>query len=110
MATTPEGKIKKKLDKALKEVDDLFVFSPQAGPFGSSGIPDRIVCYMGEFIGIEVKADKTKEMTKLQYNCAGKIMDAGGGFFLVYDDLTIQSVIDVLASKRATRRLASDKC
>ena len=41
MATTPEGRIKKKLDKMFKE-EGIWYYSPQAGPFGAAGIPDRL--------------------------------------------------------------------
>lgn len=93
MAATPEGKVKKKLDKMLKTfTPELWYFPPQAGPFGSSGVPDRIVCYKGWFIGIEVKADASKKMTALQINCKWRIEAAGGAFFLIYDDTTIDVV------------------
>ncbi len=91
MATTPEGKIKKKLDRMLKS-KDLWYFPPQAGPFGSSGIPDRIVCAGGYFIGIECKADATKKPTRLQAACMQRIEDHGGRCFVVYDDSTILRV------------------
>ncbi len=94
MATTPEGKIKKKLDAMLKRKRDagVWFFPPQAGPFGRAGIPDRIVCCRGKFIGIEAKADSKKEPTALQIQCMRHIEEAGGKCFLVYDDKTIQQV------------------
>ena len=59
MSNTPEGKIKRKLDKVLKQ-EGVWFFNPQAGPFGRAGIPDKIACIGGKFVGIECKADKTK--------------------------------------------------
>lgn len=86
--TTPEGKIKSKLDKMLKS-EGVWYFSPQAGPYGRAGIPDRIAIVSGRFVGIETKADEKKEMTALQSLCAWQIESAGGEFFLVrsYDDV-----------------------
>ena len=91
MAMTPEGKVKQKLDKMLKSLD-LWSFPPQAGPFGSAGIPDRIVCICGLFVGIEAKADKTKKPTALQDKCMRDIVAAGGVCFVVFDDDSIDFV------------------
>jgi len=91
---TPEGKIKKKLDKMLKGKPGVWSFPPQAGPFGSAGIPDRIVCANGKFIGIEAKATANLKPTALQQQCMDKIEAAGGKCFVVYDDETIKLVED----------------
>ena len=92
MGMTPEGKIKKKLDTMLKSKRSVWYFPPQAGPFGRSGVPDRIACAAGKLIGIEVKADRTKKPTALQQQCMDKIEGAGGKCFLVYDQETINKV------------------
>lgn len=91
MASTPEGKIKKKLDTMLK-TKRVWFFPPQAGPFGRAGIPDRIVCVAGHFVGIEAKADETKEPTDLQKLCMEDIENSGGKCFVVYDEATINEV------------------
>lgn len=91
MATTPEGKIKNKLDKILKRAG-VWYFSPQAGPFGRAGIPDRIAIVGGRFIGIECKADASKKPTALQMQCMEQIEKAGGKCFVVYDDNSLDVV------------------
>jgi len=91
MATTPEGKIKNKLDKMLKS-EKVWFYSPQAGPFGRAGVPDRVAILEGQFIGIECKADRTKKPTALQLKCMKEIEMAGGKCFVVYDDETINKV------------------
>jgi len=91
MATTPEGKIKNKLDKMLKS-EKVWFYSPQAGPFGRAGVPDRVAILEGQFIGIECKADRTKKPTALQLKCMKEIEMAGGKCFVVYDDETINEV------------------
>ena len=91
MSNTPEGKIKRKLDMMLKQ-EGIWFFSPQAGPFGRAGIPDRIAIIGGRFIGIECKADKTKKPTALQVKAMKEIEMAGGKCFLVYDADTIDEV------------------
>lgn len=90
--TTPEGKIKAKVDKALVQLK-VWWFSPQAGPYGKAGIPDRIVCAGGKFIGIEVKADRTKKPTRLQISCMEKIESSGGRCFVVCDDESLAEAV-----------------
>ena len=92
MSNTPEGKIKRWLDKSLKELDVWF-YSPQSGPFGKAGIPDRVAIVKGRFVGIECKADKTKKPTALQTKTMKEIEMNGGKCFLVYDNETIQEVV-----------------
>ena len=93
MATTPEGKIKVKLDKMLKSYGKhLLYYNPQAGAFGRAGIPDKILCVNGHFIGVECKADRSKKPTALQLQCMEKIEQAGGVCFVVYDNETINHV------------------
>ena len=100
MATTPEGKIKRKLDKMLKS-ENIWFYSPQAGPFGRAGIPDRVaIAGDGKFIGIECKADRTKKPTALQLSCMKQIEAAGGKCFVVYDDETIERVREYINGNR----------
>jgi len=89
--STPEGRVKAKLDKVLKSLD-VWRYSPQAGPFGGSGVPDRLVLARGQLIGIECKADGTKKPTRLQEISMQQIAAHGGVCFLVYDEDTIQAV------------------
>ena len=100
MATTPEGKIKKKLDKMLK-YEKVWFYSPQAGPFGRAGIPDRVaIAGDGKFIGIECKADRSKKPTALQLKCMQEIEDAGGKCFVVCDDESIEQVREYINGNR----------
>ena len=99
MATTPEGKIKNKLDKMLK-YEKVWYYSPQAGPFGRAGVPDRVAILNGQFIGIECKADRTKKPTALQLKCMQEIKDAGGKCFVVCDDESIEQVREYINGNR----------
>lgn len=80
-----------RLDKMLHE-EKVWFYSPQAGPFGRSGVPDRVAIVKGQFVGIEAKADQTKKPTKLQQHCMKQIEAAGGKCFVVYDNATIEQV------------------
>ena len=99
MATTPEGKIENKLDKMLK-YEKVWYYSPQAGPFGRAGVPDRVAILGGQFIGIECKADRTKKPTALQLKCMQEIEDAGGKCFVVCDDESIEQVREYINGNR----------
>lgn len=105
---TPEGKVKAKIDKALKELGVWF-FSPQAGPYGRAGVPDRIVCAGGIFVGIEAKADATKKPTRLQIHCMGKITAAGGKCFVVYDDASLATAMVFITKMHRRHQSASSK-
>lgn len=99
---TPEAKVKTKVDKLLHQ-RKVWFYSPQAGPYGRAGIPDRVAIVRGQFVGIEVKADRTKKPTQLQRNCMAQIEAAGGKCFLVFDDETLnllKDYIDAGTSKR----------
>ena len=89
---TPESKIKTWLDKMLKAEKDVWFFPPQAGPYGGSGVHDRVGCAYGLFFSIECKADATCKMTARQELIRDKVIAAGGKFFLVYDKATIEEV------------------
>ena len=99
MATTPEGKIKNKLDKMLK-YEKVWYYSPQAGPFGRAGVPDRVAILGGQFLGIECKADRSKKPTALQLKCMQEIEDAGGKCFVVFDEESIEQVREHINGNR----------
>lgn len=88
---TPEGKVKAKLTAMLKRTKTWY-FLPANNGFGTSGIPDVIAIVDGIFVGIECKADKSKKPTALQLQRGKDIRQAGGYWFLVYDDDTIAQV------------------
>ena len=90
-ALTPEGKVKKKLVEMLKH-EGIWYFFPAANGMGKAGIPDVICIVEGHFVGIECKADEKKKPTALQLRCGHEIRDAGGYWFLAYDDFTIAEV------------------
>lgn len=88
--STPEAKVKRKLDKMLKDEGVCYI-CPQAGPYGTSGIADRIACVNGRFFGIEVKAGKN-EPTPLQLLWGRKVVDAKGIWLVVRDDESIEEL------------------
>lgn len=90
---TPEGKQKKIVDRELHR-RKIWFYSPQAGPYGRSGIPDRVAIVKGRFVGIEVKADRTKKPTALQVDCMAQIERAGGKCFVVCDEESLNKLTE----------------
>ncbi len=89
MSRTPEGKVKDAVTKILK-ARGAYYFYPVAGGFGRSGIPDIIICYKGQFISIECKANGNTP-TPLQLAEMGKI-DKARGLSMVVDERNISWV------------------
>ena len=85
MATTPEGLVKKKVIALLKQYG-CYYFYPMTHGYGKSGVADIVVCYRGQFIAIECKADATKKMTALQIKNAQDVWKAGGVSMLIHKD------------------------
>ena len=76
MALTPEGKVKAKVVKILRE-EGVYYFFPATHGYGRSGVPDVICCVAGKFLAIECKAGANKP-TALQVHEIEQIRSAGG--------------------------------
>ncbi len=55
----------------------VFFWKEHGGPYGTSGVPDIIICYKGRFIGMECKLPGGR-LTELQKRAIEKINRAGG--------------------------------
>lgn len=88
---TPEAKVKAKVKKKLKEIGAYYAM-PSTGGYGNSGVPDFLVCYKGEFYGLECKAGGNK-ITALQSSNLRAIAEAGG-FALVVDESNVDSLFE----------------
>jgi hypothetical protein len=76
MAMTPEAKVKKQIRKILDTTRTYYAMPIGTG-YGSSGVPDFLVCHKGSFVGVEAKAGKGKT-TALQEDNLQRIRDSGG--------------------------------
>lgn len=92
-----EANLTDKIKQYLKSVDGLFFWKEHGGQFGTTGIPDLIVCYRGRFIALEVKTDRGKT-TVLQEVTIRKIIKAGGYAKVVRSVDEVRAVIDALKS------------
>ncbi len=77
-----EKTITNQILKYLKSLPECFAFKEHGGLYGTSGIPDIIVCYKGKFVTFEVKTEKGK-LSKLQEITIAKIQKANGMAFKV---------------------------
>ena len=86
MAMTPEGKVKDKVKKYLKEIGAWY-YMPVTNGMGRVGCPDILVCYKGLFMAFETKAPgKIKNVTANQEREIADITRANG-LALVVDDV-----------------------
>lgn len=81
---TAEAKVKKRVKEVLNALGAYYAM-PATGGYGSSGVPDFLVCYKGRFIGIECKAGGGKT-TALQEKNLRLIQEAGGEAFVVNEE------------------------
>jgi hypothetical protein len=85
MATTPEGKVKKKVSDLLKATPGVYYYMPVPGGFGAATL-DYVGCYLGRFFGIETKAPGQKP-TARQLQTIAAMERAGGKIFVIDGDL-----------------------
>jgi hypothetical protein len=99
MASTPEKKVKESI-KALLKKHNVYMFTPVTGGFGTSGVPDIVLCFKGKFIGIEAKAGSGKP-TALQEKNLAEIVKAGGIAVVVNENgvADLERLLEALANE-----------
>ena len=91
MATTPEGKVKKRVTDILVLVDAYYFF-PMTGGYGSSGVPDIVGCWQGLFFGVECKAG-VNQPTALQQMQLSRIGQHEGISFVANEETSTYEYI-----------------
>lgn len=86
------------IKRYLKTVKDLFFWKEHGGIYGTSGIPDIIVCYRGRFIAFEVK-QPGKSLTILQQKTITAINNAGGWAVKVDSVEKVKSIIEAFKNE-----------
>jgi hypothetical protein len=92
---TPERRVKDKVKKVLKELGAYYAM-PATGGYGSSGVPDFLVCLRGRFIGIECKANGGKP-TALQEKNLDDIRKNNGIAFVV-DENNVGDLLELMSA------------
>lgn len=80
MATQPETRLQRRIQKALRaKFPNSWWFKVWGGPFQSAGIPDLVGCVEGLFVALEVKMPKKRSNTSaIQEETINDISNAGG--------------------------------
>lgn len=82
---TPEGRVKAKVNKALKALGtDCWRFMPVQSGYGSPAL-DYLLCIKGRFVAIETKAPGNK-LTPQQQGTKAAMEAAGGIVLVVWDE------------------------
>lgn len=73
-----ETNVKRRVDQMLKACGaHVYKCSPLGSAYGARGVPDRLACVRGKFLGIECKTTGRKP-TEYQSLVHHKIEEAGG--------------------------------
>ncbi len=92
---TPETLVKKAIVAYLDTLEECWHVAYHTMGYGKRGVPDRLVCYRGRFIALEIKAPGGKA-TAWQER-AIKEINAAGGLAAVVDSVQdAQRVLDGL--------------
>lgn len=94
MASTPEGKLTRKIRNYLKTVPKSYFFKVHGATSQVTGISDFIGVWKGRFVAIEVKAPTNKRgMSPKQQFFQDRVKKAGGIAFEARDLSTVKKVI-----------------
>lgn len=83
-----ESNLAKQVDLYLKSLgEDCWFFNVQGGASQKAGVPDRIVCYNGEFIALELKRPDGKGTVSPRQKIEMQKIDRAGGYTRVIETL-----------------------
>ncbi len=88
---TPEGRIKRKVSLALKQLPSCYRFMPVQQGLGASTL-DYLCCVSGQFVAVETKAPG-RQLTPRQVIVAQEIRDAGGLVFVVDGEKSLHDML-----------------
>ena len=113
--STPEGKVKSKVDAILAKYTNVLI-NPTTKGYGKSGAADKITCIEGIFIAIETKSNQAvgikKYPTKLQQRFLANVLRNGGAVAVVNEDnvIYLEDWINELTQPHSRRELLFDGC
>lgn len=89
---TPESKVKKEIVAYLDSLPECWHVAYHTMGYGKRGVPDRLVCFRGRFIALEIKAPGGKA-TPWQERCIDEINEAGGYAYIVTSAAAVSNII-----------------
>lgn len=92
--TTPEGRIKNKLNAGLREISRCYKFMPVQMGMGAPTL-DYLLCCNGVFVSIETKAPG-KTLTPRQEQTAQAIRNANGVVLIVDSMAEVDFALDTI--------------
>lgn len=92
---TPETAVKKEIVAYLDTLPECWHVAYHNMGYGKRGVPDRLVCYRGRFLGLEIKAPGGKA-TAWQERCIEDIIIAGGFAGVVRSVDDVRTLLDVV--------------
>lgn len=87
-----EAQLIQNIRKYLATLPKCFFWKEHGGQYGTAGIPDIIVCYKGQFYGLEAKVGKNQP-TRLQAAMIEQIKRAGGKAAVVRSVEDVKAVL-----------------
>lgn len=89
-----ETKFAHKIDDLLKSYEGLWFLNTYGNAVQRAGIPDRIICYKGKFIAIELKRPDGKGRESKRQEIEGfKILNANGIYAVVDSIEQLKSIL-----------------
>lgn len=74
-----------------------FAFKVHGGPTMMAGLPDLIMCYRGQFIGMEIKVpDPSSQPSKIQRRRIAEIRESGGRAYVVRSVASAMRILDAV--------------
>lgn len=101
MATTPEGKVKRKVSALLKSMPRVYYDMPVPGGFGGVTL-DYVACANGRYFAVETKAPG-KAPTARQVATMAQMRRAGAIVFVISDDAGVERLEKWLRTAGAHR-------
>lgn len=99
--TTPEGKVKARIDGLLTEHHAEWL-NPATWGMGESGKADKVACAYGHYIAIEAKAGKNQP-TELQRAALRATLNAGGSACVINEETLYNLEVMLIRLQRDER-------
>jgi hypothetical protein len=92
-----ERDVKFKINQAFKDCPFIYSATVVTTGMNAAGTPDKLVCRLGHFFGLEVKRFKNSKISSLQISALRKIEQAQG-ISLVVSSETVESFIELFTN------------